>query len=229
MENLKLQSEKREKIGKKNKTLKGQGLVPAVLYGKDVKSENLKVDRKEFDRVYKEAGESALLDLSVGSDVRKVLISEVQVDPVTGDYLHIDFHQVNLREKVSTEVPLEFLHEEEAPAIKELEGTLVKEKHEIEVECLPTEIPHEITVDLMVLKTFEDVIRVSDIKVPENVEILNDPEEVIALAKPPRSEEELEALEEDVVEDVEKVEVEGVPEEAEGEAKEESQDVKAAE
>lgn len=217
MESLKLKSEKREEIGKKGKDLRARGFIPAVLYGKEIKSDNLKVDKKEFDRVYREAGESSLVDLSVGGDARKVLISEVQLDPVTGDYIHIDFHQVNLKEKIHAEVPLEYENEEESPAIKELEGILVKEKNSIEVECLPTEIPHDIKVNLMSLKTFEDVIRVSDLNIPENVQVINDPEEVVVLVKPPRSEEELDALEEDVVEDVEKVEVESA-EEDEGKA-----------
>jgi len=219
METLNLKANNREITGKKVKGLRRTGFVPAIIYGKKVKSQTLMVDKKEFDKVYKEAGENALVELETESGKEKVLIVDIQRDPVTYEYLHVDFHKVKLDEKVKTEVPLEFENEEITPVVKELEGILVKEKTEIEVECLPTDIPHNIKVDVMVLKTFEDRVLVSDLKVPANVEILNEADEIVVLAKPPRSEEELEALDQEIVEDVAKVEVEAKTEEVSEEAK----------
>lgn len=219
MENLKLIAKKREISGKKVKVLRKEGLLPAVLYGKETKPMSLVLGKKEFQKIYKTAGENALIDIEIdGKETRKVLISDPQIDPVTSEPVHTDFHQVKLTEKVTANVPLEFIKEEEAPAIKELEGTLIKDKDEIEVECFPQDIPHSIEVDVTVLKTFDDMIHISDLKIPENVKVLNEQEEVVATVMPPRSEEELKELEEEVVEDVEKVgEVEEKEEGEEGE------------
>lgn len=199
-------------MGKKVKNLRKEGFLPAVLYGKDISAESIAIPKREFQKVYRSVGENTLINLVIEGDkpsspeTRKVLISDPQIDPVTDEPIHVDFHQVKLTEKVQADVPLEFVNEEEAPAIRELEGTLVKEKDTIEVECLPSDIPRAIEVDISSLKTFDDIIHISDLKVPYNVKVLNDPEEVVTLVMPPRSEEELKELEEEVVEDVEKVE-----------------------
>lgn len=217
METLNLKAKTREILGKKVKNLRKEGLLPAVLYGKETKPLSVAVEKKEFQKVFKSAGENALVDLIIegksakggpasGGETKKVLISDPQLDPITLEPIHADFHQVKLTEKVNAEVPLDFIKEEESPAIRELEGTLVKEKDSIEVESLPQDIPHSIEVDTSQLKTFDDIIHVSDLKIPANVEVLDNPDEVIALIMPPRSEEELKELEEEVVEDVLKVE-----------------------
>ncbi len=234
METLTLQAKNREISGKKVNALRRQGFVPAVVYGKDVSSESVAVDKKQFKKVFKEVGENTLINLKIDDkEAKKVLISDHQIDPLTGEPIHIDFHQVKLTEKVKAEVPLKFVGEELSPAIRELEGVLGKEKDNIEVESLPVDIPHEIEVDVSVIKTFDDTIYVSDLKVPANVKVLDEPQEVVAKVFPPRSEEELKELEEEVVEDVEKVEeVEKKEEEGEEteeaaeETKEEPQDSK---
>lgn len=207
MNTLTLKAKKREILGKKVKQLRKEELLPAVLYGKDIKPQTVAIDKKEFNKIFKTVGENTLIDLTIDEkETKKVLIADPQIDPVTDEIIHTDFHQVKLTEKINAEVPLEFINEEEAPAIKELEGTLVKEKDEIEVECLPRDIPHSIEVDVISLKTFDDMIHISDLKIPENVKVLDEPDEVVALVMPPRSEEELKELEEEVVEDIEKVE-----------------------
>lgn len=209
METLVLNAKKREVVGKKVNKMRREGIIPAVLYGKEIKPASLSVDKKEFQKVYKEAGENALIDLKIDNeDLKKVLIADPQIDPVTSIPIHVDFHQVKLTEKVQADVPLSFMNEENSPAIKELEGTLIKDKDTIEVECFPQDIPHSIEVDVSRLKTFEDMIRVSDLSVPSNVKVLDEADEVVVTVMPPRSEEELQGLEEEVVEDVEKVEVE---------------------
>jgi large subunit ribosomal protein L25 len=122
-------------------------------------------------------------------------------------------------EEVETEVPLVFINE--SPAVKDLEGTLITNKTEVTVKCLPANIPHEISVDISKLATFDDAIKASDLNIPANVELLMEPEETIALVNPPRSEEELKELEAEVVENVEAVEAtEEKKEGEEGEAEE---------
>lgn len=206
MKTLELKTEKREIKGKKVSALRAEGFIPSVVYGKDVEPVSLTINLRDFSKLYKEAGESSLIDLLIEDKTLRVLISDVQLDPLTDVPVHVDFHKVNLTEEITANVPLKFENEEVAPAVKELGGVLVKEKDEIEVECLPTNIPHEIVVDVTGLATFDDIIHVSDLPVPADVKVINEGEEVVALVKPPRSEEELESLNQEVVEDVEKVE-----------------------
>jgi large subunit ribosomal protein L25 len=136
--------------------------------------------------------------LDVDGKNKKVLIQEVEVHNVTGDVLHVDFYEVNMTEKITTTVPLKFTGD--SAAVLDLNGTLITNKAEIEIECLPADLPHEIEVDLSVLADFEATIHVSDIKVSDKVEIKDDPEELIASVEPPRTEEELAELEEPVAE-----------------------------
>lgn len=178
----------------------------AVLYGKNIENKTLWVDYQEFRRVHEEAGESTIINLAVennGQD-HKVLIYDVQYDPISGDYHHVDFFQVKMDEEITAEVELQFVGE--APAVKEKGGVLVKNMDAIEVRCMPAHLPGEITVDLSSLKTFEDYIYVKDLPVSDKVEISLDPETVVALVSPPRSAEELEQLDEKVEMDMDKVE-----------------------
>ncbi len=216
----------REERGKKNKQLRKQGLVPAVLYGQKIKNLSLSVRGHDFDKVYQEAGESTLIKLKIGdaetSKDRLVLIQDIVKDPISDKIIHIDFNQVRMDETRTVEVPLVFINESEA--VKTAEGVLVKNIQEIEVEALPQDLPHEIEVDISSLKTFDDIIRISDLKVSDKVKIKDNPEEVVALVTPPRSEEELEALEEAPTEAIEEVEVE-----EKGKAEEEKEEVKTEE
>jgi len=220
----------RETLGKKVKTLRKEGIIPAVLYGEKVKSVPLEVDYNEFEKVYKEAGESTIVKLKVKSKETKpsarlaarqadknVLIYDVSKDPVTDKFTHIDFYAVRMDKLITTEVPLVF--EGESPVVETEDGVLIKNITEVEVEALPTDLPREIKVDISTLRTFDDLIHIKDLKVSEGVKILAEPEEMIVSVIPPRSEEELAALEEEVEEKVEEVEkVEEAPTPAEGEA-----------
>ncbi len=189
-------------------SLRVEGKIPANIYGGDFKNQNISVDNLAFNRVFAGAGESSLIDLEIeNSEPVKVLVHEVQIDPVTMRPIHIDFYKVNMKEKIKTEIPLKQIGE--SPAVLDLEGSLVTNKDAIEVECLPSDLVHEIEVDISVLKTFDDVIKVFDIKIPAGIEVLDDPEEVAILIQPPRSEEEMAELEEKPEEDVEAVEVPG--------------------
>jgi large subunit ribosomal protein L25 len=192
---LVLTAEPRKVLGKGVRHLRKQGALPIVLYGKEVAPISLAVSIKSFRKVFREAGQSSLVDLKVdeGKPV-KTLVQDVQFDPVTDEVLHADLYQVKMTEKVKTDVPLKFTGE--AAAVKEQEGTLVTPKDHVTIEALPTDLLPEIEVDISPLQTFEDAIKVADIKakVPANVTVLDSDEEVVAQVTPPRSEEELAEL-----------------------------------
>jgi len=218
---LEINAKIRETLGKKVKTLRKEGIIPAVLYGEKVKSTPLEIDYNEFEKVYKEAGESTIVKLKTRKEGKNVLIYDVSKDPVTDKFTHIDFYAVRMDKLITTEVPLVF--EGESLVVETEDGVLVKNITEVEVEALPTDLPREIKVDISTLRTFDDLIHIKDLKVSEGVKILAEPEEMIVSVIPPRSEEELAALEEKVeekVEEVEKVEEEEALTPAEGEAEE---------
>jgi len=188
--------------GGKVEQLRKQGILPAVLYGPEIKNVNIQLDLKQFNKVYNEAGESSLISLEVEGKKYSVLIHEVKNNPLTGSPVHVDFYQPILTEEVSAWVPLVF--EGESLAVKDLGGTLIKEVQEIEVKALPEKLPHEIKVNISRIKTFEDEILVKDLELPEGVKVEKDPEDMIPLEK----EEELEKPAEEEAEKVEGVEKE---------------------
>jgi large subunit ribosomal protein L25 len=206
---LTLSAKTRKDLGKKVKNLRKVGKIPAILYGPGIKNLPLEIDAKEFEKTLKEAGESSLIKLQVRDEDKKnkefiVLIHEIERDPLTLKPIHIDFYQPKLKEEVEALVPLIF--EGESKAVKELGGTLVKNISEVKVKALPLNLPKEIRVSIEKLKTFEDEIFISDLKLPEGVKILKDPKEIVAFAAPPEKvEEELAKPVEEKVEEVEKV------------------------
>lgn len=173
-----LKVEARTETGKKLKALRAQGKLPAVVYGPKHESTNLFLDGKEFEKIFREAGESSVLLLTgVGEDA-EVLVQEVDYDPVKGGLKHVDFYAIEKGKEVTVNIPLEFVGE--APAAK-LGGSLTKALHEIEVTCKPGALPHEIIVDVSSLLTFEDHIRVKDLNIPAGVKVENDPEDTVAV------------------------------------------------
>jgi len=229
MEKVELKAKIRDVFGKKTNKGRKSGLIPAVVYGRGIGSVSLWVNMLEFKRLLKKSGESTMISLEVdGKNNRNVIIYEIQRDPVTDNIIHIDFFQVRMDEEIETEVEIEFVGE--SLAVRDLGGVLVKNMDEIEVRCLPGDLPSRIDIDISVLNKFEDRICVKDLKIPENVKIDLDPETVVALVAPPRSEEELGKLDEKVEADVTKVE--GVVKEeasAEGEAPTEEEEGKKEE
>jgi len=218
---LSLSAKIRQDLGKKVKNLRKKGILPGVLYGPKIETRPLEIDLKEFEKIYKEAGESSLITLVIAKgedealasspsdemDKEKflVLIHEVKLDSLTEKPIHVDFYQPKLEEEVEVMVPLVF--EGEAEAVKDLGGTLVKNISEVEVKALPQNLPHEIKVNIDRLKTFEDNILIKDLIVSKEVKILKGPEEVVAAVSPPEKvEEELEKPIEEKVEEVGKVE-----------------------
>lgn len=203
---LQIEAKNRTISGRKVKTLRQKGLIPAVLYGRGIESRNLTVEQGLFSKIFKKAGESSLIDLSIeGAAPIKVLIHDVVYDPVTDVLIHIDFYQVRMTEKLRTEIPLKFVGE--APAVKELGGIFVKPIDTLEVECLPGNLVSEIEVDISSLKTFADILHLSDLKLPPGIELVLKSNEVLAKVAPPRSEEELEATKEKVEEKIEEIKV----------------------
>jgi len=200
-----LKADIRKDFGKRTKLIKMDGKIPAVLYGPDVKNISIQVDEKEFKKVFHQAGESSLVELLVDKDKKLVLVHEIQKDPVSDKFIHIDFFQASLTEEVEVNVPLVF--EGVAGAENDLGGTLVKNIMELEVRGLPQNLPHEIRVSIDSLKTFEDHILVKDLIFPKGLEVLKKPEEIVASVLPPQKiEEELAEEIKENVEDIEKVE-----------------------
>jgi len=202
MEKINLKAGLREQGGL-NKARK-EGKVPAVLYGQEKAGKNIWVDGIDFGKVFEKAGENTVVILEIEGSVKEnVLIYDYQVDALSGKIAHIDFLRVNMKEDVETEIPLTFIGE--SPAVKEKGGILVKVLDEVEVKCLPGDMPHDFSVDLSKLVNFEDRITIGDLIVPEGVEILDSLETIIASVSEPRSEESLAELNEKVEEDVSKV------------------------
>ncbi len=173
---IELNVEKREPSVKAHK-LREEGLIPAVIYGPKEEAQALQVPINEFLRVWKEAGESTIIDLKGLDEDKEVLIKDVQMHPVKELPIHIDFYAIERGKTLTLTVPLEFTGE--APAEK-LGGVPVRVMHEVEVETRPRNIPQSLEVDLSLLEDMDSVIKVVDIKTPEGVEILNDKDEIVA-------------------------------------------------
>lgn len=185
----------RTATGHQVKALRRSGQLPAVLYGNVKEHQNLSLDAHSFEKIFHEAGHSTILSLMVeGEKPVKVLVQDVQRDPIMGQLIHVDFYAVNLKEKLRTEVPIAFTGVAEAVDIQG--GIFVAAKNELEIECLPENLPHEIVVDITPLKTFDDSLRVKDLILPAGVTVLNEEDEVVAAITEPISEEELAALDE---------------------------------
>ncbi|MBI4133412.1 50S ribosomal protein L25 [Candidatus Uhrbacteria bacterium] len=189
-----LEAQPRIATGRRVRGLRATGTIPAVVYGHGIPPQNVQVGKIPFEKIYRRAGESSLVDLAlVGEKPVKVLIQDVQYDPLRGDVTHIDFRQVRMDEKLDAEVALRFI--DESPAVKELSGILVKNITHLKVRCLPAALVSEIDVSLAPLKTFTDKIHVREIAVPSGMEVRTSADEIVALVEEPRSEEELKELE----------------------------------
>jgi large subunit ribosomal protein L25 len=174
---LTLPFENRESKGSIDALRKG-GRVPAVFYGPKEKSTPITLKETEFKKVWKEAGESSIITLKNGGEEHEALIQDVEVHPVSGAPLHADFYVIEKGKKLEVAVPLEFVGV--APAVKDLGGILVKVLHEIEIEALPKDLPHDIEVDISALTTLDSQILIKDLKLPAGVEAKLDPESVVA-------------------------------------------------
>lgn len=197
MKKISLSAEKRKILGRKVKKLRQTGLLPASLYGKKIKSLALQVNTKDFLAVYKQAGETNLVELTVdkGNQPHAILISNVQYHPVASTPLHVDFRQVDLKEKVQVAIPIEIIGE--APAVAK-GGVLVHILNEINVEALPTDLPDKFVVDVSKLEEIGQTLSVKDIKADRNkVKLLVEDEEqlVVKVEEPAKEEVEVKPVE----------------------------------
>lgn len=163
---------KRDVLGRKVKKLRATGQIPASIFGKKVESSSVSIALDQFTKVYKDAGETGLVELTVGGSVRPVLIHHVQKDPVTSAILNIEFHQVDLKAKVHANVPLVTIGE--SPAVTQKKGVVLNILDEIEVEALPMDLPEKIEVDVSTLSEVNAEVKVSDLKIPTGVTVLSD-------------------------------------------------------
>lgn len=188
MDKQSLKAEPREIKGRKVKKLREKGVLPANIYGKKIKSQAVKVDLLDFEKVFRKTGETGLVELTVKGKKRPVLIHNVQTDPMTDSFVHADFLQVDLKQKVVAQVPIDLSGE--APAEKQGLGTVVQHLDEIEVEALPADLPDKFDIDLATLSKVDDAIYVKDLPSDKKVEIKNDSEQMIVKVEALRKEEE---------------------------------------
>lgn len=188
MAQIKLTVDKRTLSGRKVKRLRKEGLLPANVYGKKIDSIAIQVDYKTFLKTLHEAGETNVIYLELDKKEIPVLVHNAQKDPVTDNFIHVDFFNVDLTQKVTAQVPVELSGESEAEKLGL--GTVVQYISEIEVEALPTDLPDSIKADISILKTLEDIVLVKNLKVSSQVEIKNDPEQIIAKIEETQKEEE---------------------------------------
>jgi large subunit ribosomal protein L25 len=188
--NIKAQS--RTISGRKVKQLRNEGLIPAVVYGSGIDSTSITLDLKEFIKLYEEAGESTIIDLIIDDKKTplKVLIKEIDIDYAKRRLLHASFYKVNMNEKITTVIPLEFIGE--APA-EENDAVILNNFDEVEVTCLPKDLPDHLDVDITKLTEIGDTFTFSELLLPDGVELAIDEEEMelpIVTASAPVTEEE---------------------------------------
>jgi large subunit ribosomal protein L25 len=176
MKHPKLTVEERKIFGKKLKTLRREGILPGNVYGKGIKSTAVQVLQKEFDKVYKEVGETGLVDLELKNQTLPVLIHNIATD-YKRTFLHADFYKVDLKEKIKAMVPVEAVGEPKAVAEKL--GILMQILSEVEVEALPEELPEKIELNVEPLAEVGQQIIVGELKAIDGVQILTDPTQVV--------------------------------------------------
>lgn len=207
-------AQKRDILGKKVKTLRSKGFLPAVVYGGGKNAESIAIKEADFLKLWKSAGESTVVELNIGEDKKNVLIHEVDIGPLKDNPIHVDFYVVDMTKKIHVDVALEFIGESEAVKAG---GILVKVLHSLKVEALPNDLPHSILIDISLLKATGDLIIVKDIKVLKGVKILDNPEEAIVVIEAPRAAEEIKVAETTEAPSLESIEVVSKKPKTEGE------------
>lgn len=191
MERMKLNAQLREEVGKnKVNKLRKKDFVPACVYRKGEEAVNIKIVKRALhDTLHTKAGENVLVDLIVDEKSKKarpVMIKEIQYHPIKDDILHVDFNEISLTEEIKVNIPV--VSKGEPEAVTKEGGTLEHVMWEIEIECLPTQIPEKIEINVSEMKIGDKVV-IKDLSVPPGVKILNDPELTVMSAEPPHVEE----------------------------------------
>ena len=175
---LKLTATTRTRLGRHARRVQATGKLPAVVYGHHAATTALLLDGHEFQRVFARAGRSHLVDLIVdGGAPEKVLVREIQTHPRRSGPIHVDLYQVSMQEKLHADIPIHLVGE--SPIVKLGEADLLQAMHQLKVECLPGDIPEAFVVDVSSLTEIEAGIRVEDLRAPEGVVILAEPDELI--------------------------------------------------
>ena len=196
MEEVVFQANQRDVIGKKVKRLRREGLLPAVVYGHNIEPIPISLDMREANRTLDSISPSALIVLNIDGDKHYAIVRDKQRNPLLRSIIHIDFQAVSLTETVRADVNVNIVGE--APAVETYLAILVPSLEQLSIVCLPTNLPDRIDVDVSGLAEIGDSLLVSDLIVPDGVEILNDPEDVVVVVIPPAAEEEEEVEEEEV-------------------------------
>lgn len=191
MEETKIKANVRNIIGKQVKALRREGLLPGIIYGHGFQPLPITIDAHEASLLLPRVSSSQLIVLEVDGEPHTTIIRERQRDPITGNYLHVDFLEISMTEKLRAEVHLNFIGE--APAVDNFGGIVVPNFESLEIEAYPKDLPGSLDVDLSVLKEIGDAINASEIALPQGVELLTDPDEVVVVVTAPAAEEELEA------------------------------------
>ncbi len=170
-ETFALAAEKREISKHSARNTRREYKIPGVVYGHGLDPVPVSVDYSEFLRLFRKAGQSSVIDLTIDGKATKVLVQKYDLDPVKDTFVHVDFFAVNLKEKTIVRVPLHF--EGESMAVKNLGGIFNVAHHELEIRCLPTEIPHDIKVDISSLENVHDHISIADLNLSETLEVMH--------------------------------------------------------
>jgi len=190
MAKITLSVEPRTITGKRVKQLRKQGIIPANIFGGKIKSVAVQVKKTVFAPIWQQAGETQIVYLQLGDEKesRPTLISNLQLNPITDETIHVDFRQVDLKEKITANIPVEVVGE--SPAVKDFQASVITSLSEIEVEALPTDLPENIQVDISILKNVGDVIKVADLNIDRTkIEVKNDPETVVVSTAAQQAEE----------------------------------------
>lgn len=175
---MQITAQVREKTGKKSKSLKYNRELPAVLFGKHLQSIPVTVNYENFVKVFNGAGETALIDFDLNNEKSKVLIKDVQLDPVSGAFIHAGFYKVNLKEKITADIPVKFIGQESSPILKNGEGILLELLSEIAIQCMPSDLPAEFVVDVSGFTEIDQSVSVADLDFDrEKIELVDVTEE----------------------------------------------------
>lgn len=224
MEEVVLKANHRTVLGKQVKAIRRAGKLPAVIYGRHIDPLSIELDLRDASRSLTGLAPSTLVTVDVDGTQHRTLVREKQRNKITGMLLHVDFLAVSMTEELRSQVFLDVIGV--SPAISEFDGVLVKGLDEVEVECLPQDLPERIVVDISGLNEIGDGIYVRDLSIPEGVKILDDPDTMVILvtAQAAVEEEEVVEEEEEVLEEEPEILERGRKEEEEEKEKEEEEE-----
>lgn len=206
-EQIKLEAQSREITGKQVKQLRSENLIPAVVYGPTVEGAiQIKIDRKTLALTLRQSGGTNVIEIAVGDERYYVLVRDVQREILSGDIVHVDFYAVDMTVTTNVEVPVVTYGVSEV--VETGEAMLITPNNVVEIECLPADIPSELTLDVSRLVEIGDYLTAGDLILPENVTLLTDADLVLVRTQIVRAMEEEEGEGED--EDLEGIDAEGV-------------------